>query len=315
MNHNRIEHVNRVFLATVLTFIFGSYLLLYIKQGFHVTIPAFVQLLYSQVILVLPAVIYLVIKKIKPLEFIRFKKVNLVTIVLLVLFGFFIRPFMSLLSAISMLWVENKIADTATQLTTEVNFLWAMTIIAIIPSILEEFVYRGVFYNEYRKVNTGKAVLLSGLLFGLMHMNVNQFIYAFFMGVIFALIIEATDTILASVIVHFTINGSSLFFLKITPWLQEKAGNAGNTALLDSAATTKEEILKLLPSLIMPAIVTLGISVILYYSIATYNRRTESVKQIFRKEMNGEKKNQLLTIPVVVGMGICLFSMISNVVS
>ena len=146
-------------------------------------------------------------------------------------------------------------------------------------------------------------------------MNVNQFIYAFFMGVIFALIIEATDTILASVIVHFTINGSSLFFLKITPWLQEKAGNAGNTALLDSAATTKEEILKLLPSLIMPAIVTLGISVILYYSIATYNRRTESVKQIFRKEMNGEKKNQLLTIRVVVGMGICLFSMISNVVS
>ena len=314
MNNNRIEHVNQVFLATVLTFILGSYLLQMIKDGLNITIPTFVRLVYSQIIFVLPAVIYLFIKKIPPWEFIRLKKVNFVTVILLVLLGIFIRPFMSLLSAISMIWVENTIADTATSLMSEVNFWLALVFIAIIPAILEEFVYRGVFYNEYRKINTKKAVLLSGLLFGLMHMNVNQFVYAFFMGVIFALIIEATDSILASMIVHFTINGSSLLFLKIAPWLQQKAGNADQTALLDTSATTREDVIRLLPSMIVPAIMALAISLLLYYGIVTYNKRVDAVKLIFSKETSEKKTVRLITWPLAAGIGICLLLMILNTI-
>ena len=315
MKNNRVAYINQVFLATILTFIFGSYLLHYIEQGTGIIIPTFVRMIYSQLILLLPAVIYLCVNKIPPVQFIRLKKVNFITIILLVLLGFFVRPLMNLLSVISMIWVENTIEDTATQLLSEVNFFLALLFIAVIPAILEEFVYRGVFYNEYRKVNTRKAVLLSGLLFGVMHMNLNQFIYAFFMGVIFAMIIEATDSILASMIVHFTINGSSLIFLEITPWLQEQAGYANSTTLLDTNVMTREEILKLLPSLVVPAIMALIISLLLYYGIVVYNKRSDVIKRIFSKEENEKKTEKLITAPLVAGLVICIFTMILSAVA
>ncbi len=312
MNNNRVAHVNKVFLTTVLSFLLGSYLLQFIQEV-GITVPTYVRLLYSQLILVLPSIIYMWINKIKFIEFIRFKKINFITVVLLILFGFFIRPFMSLLSAISMIWVKNEIANTAKDLMSEVNFGLALLFIAIIPSVFEEFVYRGVFYNEYRKVNARKAVLLSGLLFGLMHMNLNQFFYAFFMGAIFALVIEATDSILASMIVHFTINGSSLLSMKMVPWLEKQAGNAGDTVLLDSPTLSRGDIVALLPSLIIPAIMALIISLLLYYAIANYNKRIENVKQIFGKEVIEDKSCNLITRPLVVGLGICLLIMSASV--
>ncbi len=314
MNNNRVAHVNQVFLTTVLSFMLGSYLLKLI-QDLGIMLPTYARLLYSQLILVLPSIVYMWINKIKLKEFIRFKKVNFITVVLLILFGFFIRPFMGLLSAISMIWVKNEIANTAKDLLSEVNFGLALFFIAIIPSIFEEVVYRGVFYNEYRKVSTRKAVLLSGLLFGLIHMDLNQFFYAFFMGAIFALVIEATDSILASMIVHFTINGSSLVSMIMVLWLEKQTGSAGNTTLLDSSTLSREEILNLLPSLIIPAFMALVISFLLYYGIAVYNKRIENVKQIFMKEVIEDKSCNLITRPLVIGLGICLLIMSVSVVS
>lgn len=311
MKNNKVSQINEVFLATILVYIIGSFLLEYLRQEIGITLPVYVKLVYSQMILILPSIVYLAVKRINPLEFIRFKKVNFATVVMLVLFGMFIRPFMTLLNAISMVFVENHIANTATTLMNEVNLGLALVFIAVIPSIFEEVVYRGVFYNQYRKVNTRNAVILSGFLFGVMHMNLNQFIYAFFMGVMFALIIEATDSILASIIVHFTINGSSLLFLKITPWLQEQAGASGST-LLDSAEISKQEIMALLPSLIVPAFMSLGISLLLYYGIAAYNNRASNVREIFIKKEEGKQRESLITFPLLAGLSICLFLMIYN---
>ena len=310
MNKNRVAHINQVFLATLLAYILGVYLLSLVEEVCNISLPTYARIIYSQLILVLPAVIYLWVNRIKPMEFIRCKKVSIKTVILLVLLGIFIRPFMTLLSAISMIFSENLIADTATQLMSEVNFPLALLFIAVIPSILEEFVYRGVFYNEYRKINNGKAILLSGLLFGLMHMNLNQFIYAFFMGAMFALVIEATDSIVASMIVHFTINGSSLFLMQIKSWVEQKVGNA---ALVDSTTMNSKTVLKLLPSLVFPALFALGISVLIYYGIAVHNKRLDCIKQLFVKSISKEKTDRLLTTPLVAGIIICLIIMISSI--
>ncbi len=314
MKNNRVEQVNYIFLITVLTYLAGSYVLAYVAATMKLKIPTFVSLLYSQVILILPAVVFIRRNQIKLVEFIRVKKVNLVTVVLLVLLGIMIRPAMSFLSAVSMLWAKNEISDTANQLINEVSFGLALVFMAVIPAVLEEFVYRGVFYNEYRKANTGKAILISGLLFGLMHMNLNQFIYAFFMGVIFALIIEATDSILASMIVHFTINGSSLLLLKLTPLLAKQLGEDGEAALLDSAMTTRQDVLNMLPALVVPAIMSLLISMLIYYGIVKINKRTSDITTLF-KESISEERRRMLTVPLLGGMAICILCMVLNILA
>ena len=50
------------------------------------------------------------------------------------------------------------------------------------------------------------AVLLSALLFGIMHFNIVQFIYAFVLGVLLALFMEKCGHFFAAVLGHVTVN-------------------------------------------------------------------------------------------------------------
>ena len=78
---------------------------------------------------------------------------------------------------------------------------------AILTPILEEMVYRGVIYARLRRdMGMLPAVLLSALLFGIMHFNIVQFIYAFVLGVMLALFMEKCGHFSAAVLGHVTVN-------------------------------------------------------------------------------------------------------------
>lgn len=78
---------------------------------------------------------------------------------------------------------------------------------AILTPILEEMVYRGVIFARLRRdMGMLPAVLLSALLFGIMHFNIVQFIYAFVLGVMLALFMEKCGNFFATVLGHVTVN-------------------------------------------------------------------------------------------------------------
>ena len=62
----------------------------------------------------------------------------------------------------------------------------------------------------YRGNGDGLAVLLSSLLFGLMHGNVAQIPFAFLVGIALGWLYVATDRIWLSIVVHFANNALSL---------------------------------------------------------------------------------------------------------
>lgn len=68
---------------------------------------------------------------------------------------------------------------------------------------------RGVVYRAYRKKSPVLAWILSALLFGLLHMNLNQMPYAFFLGIIMVVMMEASDSLITSMCIHFFVNGIS----------------------------------------------------------------------------------------------------------
>ena len=83
--------------------------------------------------------------------------------------------------------------------------------IAIIPPFFEEFVIRGGLLGSY--VKTGRlraAAILTGLIFGLSHMNGAQFFHTAIMGVLLAVIFEITDSIWPGIMFHFINNGQTL---------------------------------------------------------------------------------------------------------
>lgn len=213
-SQQRIKKINWVFAATVLISLAAGF----IPFG-RITQNYAVLMILSQVILIIPAVVYLLKEKISFADAVRFRPVRPANIMLLILLTILITPLMTLINAISMLFAQNTTMYTMTNLASQNNLLIAVGTTALIPCIFEESVYRGIFYNEYQKVKPLAAIFLSAFLFGILHLNFNQFSYAFTMGIVFALIIEATDSILSTMIVHFFINAGSIVTLYAYPKL------------------------------------------------------------------------------------------------
>ena len=213
---NRIGAVNIVFLVSMLI----SVVVAFLPLDFLVEYPA-LQLIFSQVILVLPSIVYMAVFRLPYAETVRLKKMKLADMAWCILFGILIQPVLTLLNAISMVFSTNILSDFMLQLSSQISFLPALFLMAVVPCVLEETVYRGVFYNEYSKINPWKAALLSGFLFGLMHGNINQFCYAAVMGILFALLIEATGSILSTMLIHFWVNAGSVVLIYLYPKLYE----------------------------------------------------------------------------------------------
>lgn len=213
---SHIGAVNIVFLVSMLI----SVVVAFLPLDFLVERPA-LQLIFSQGILVLPSVVYMLKYHLPYAATVRFKKMRFGDIALCILFGILIQPLLTLLNALSMVFSTNTTSSFIFGLSEQIPFFVALFLMAVIPAVLEETVYRGVFYNEYSKLNPWKAALLSGFLFGLMHGNVNQFCYAAVMGILFALLIEATGSILSTMLIHFWINAGSVVMIYLYPKLYE----------------------------------------------------------------------------------------------
>lgn len=307
---HRVSDVNAVFLCTILTFELIGFLAVFLFQRYGITFTASQNILISQFSLIIPALVYVLKNKINLLEFIRFKPLKFGTVFLLIPFGICIMPLMSFISYLSLLVFQNHIGETVDSLVTNSSFLLSFLVVAVVPAVFEETVYRGVFFNEYRKVNIRKGILLSGLLFGLLHMNMNQFFYAFAMGVVFALLIEATDSILASMIVHLVMNGYSVTMTKVAMLLS----NQGEITDTVEQLQGREGIVTVLGQLFLPTVIATFLAGGLYYIIAMSNGRTEHVKEILKpkKRVSNQGNVTYVTPCLIIGIAFCIIEMISK---
>ena len=209
---NQVSIVNIVFLATIAISVIASFLPFPFLED-----NVALQLIFSQGILIIPALIYMIKYKKSYRETVRFHKLKIGDMFLCILFGILIQPLLTFLNALSLVFTTNSVNTVMFEISEQLPFFAGVTLLAFVPCVLEETVYRGIFYNEYRKVDPWKAVLLSGVLFGLMHGNLNQFVYATVMGILFALLIEATGSILSTMLIHFCINAWSVVVMYALP--------------------------------------------------------------------------------------------------
>jgi|TARA_B110000240_G_C13374458_1_gene399683 membrane protease YdiL (CAAX protease family) len=89
-----------------------------------------------------------------------------------------------------------------------------MGLILLAP-ILEEIIFRGIVLKGFLiNYNPKKAILLSAIVFGIVHMEPTQVINAFIIGLFFGWIYYKTKSILITMILHFIAN-SSVFIQSI----------------------------------------------------------------------------------------------------
>jgi membrane protease YdiL (CAAX protease family) len=72
--------------------------------------------------------------------------------------------------------------------------------------IVEELTFRKALCDRLHDTHEGYAAVISGLLFGLMHGNHQQFFLAFFIGMLFAMVYQRTGRIVYTMLLHGMIN-------------------------------------------------------------------------------------------------------------
>lgn len=84
---------------------------------------------------------------------------------------------------------------------------------ALLPAICEELIFRGIIFNGLRKkMSDISAVLLSSLLFMLMHASLEQMIFPFLLGIVLAWVVLRTGSVAASMVIHFMCNAINITF-------------------------------------------------------------------------------------------------------
>ena len=161
-------------------------------------------------------------------------------------------------------------------------------------------------YNSYRKDgNALGAILLSALVFGFMHMNLNQAGYAFVIGIALAFIMIATNSIWAPFIMHLIINGQSVCMMYITEYFMP-----GSLAA-DAAAMTKQDLLMTIGIYSVIAAVTTVLAVCLLIFIADREGRKEELRNLLVKNEDAKRR---VTPSLMVALIIALAYMILEAV-
>ena len=159
-------------------------------------------------------------------------------------------------------------------------FFLQVLLVAILPAVGEEFLHRGFLMNGIRNIGTKKAILISGLLFGFLHFNINQFFYATVLGIIIAFVGSVSRSIVPCIIIHFTNNFISVYFSfasynkwplhNMYGWFAEKI-SSGNKILVFT-------ICFIAVALLVALLIYL---IVLIFKITTYNKVRKALEGAF----------------------------------
>ncbi len=133
--------------------------------------------------------------------------------------------------------VNNVILDVVSGTSLITNVLYMV----ICAPIMEEFIFRKLIVDRTVRYGQGTAVLLSGLMFGLFHGNLNQFVYAFSIGMFFAFLYVKTGQIKYTIGIHMIVN---FFGSIVSTWMMEAMNYEGYLEAV-SAGAGMDELMQL----------------------------------------------------------------------
>lgn len=112
---------------------------------------------------------------------------------------------------LSMFGFENKASDYGSTSGTAENIIYFIAI-AVVPPIIEEFLFRGAILGSLRKHGDALAIVVSAVMFGFAHSNFIQTPVTFLTGLVLAYLTVKTNSLIPAIIIHFVNNGSSVAF-------------------------------------------------------------------------------------------------------
>ncbi len=184
--------------------------------------------------------------------------------------------------------------------------------IVILAPIFEELLFRATNYRNAMKYGAWSMIIISGITFGLWHMNYIQTLYTAFFGVFSCFMYSKTRSIIPSVIAHMSLNlisGIEILLIDYDAVLRFSEGKASLFDVLDSI---------MIAAVIGVFIIGLAITGLVLFIIEVVKHRRSFVVENSLPDVPESKKTlTYLTAPVTVIMflllgGLTVFNAISG---
>jgi membrane protease YdiL (CAAX protease family) len=108
--------------------------------------------------------------------------------------------------AIALLKGDKELLNPAQVAIFNSNIILSMIYASLVAPVFEELIFRKLLLDKLRRFGDLPAMLMSGIAFGLFHLNLSQFFYAAVLGIIFAYITLKTNTVRYSIMLHMIVN-------------------------------------------------------------------------------------------------------------
>lgn len=169
--------------------------------------------IFQVAVIGLPAMIYMLINKIDIKDTIRLNRISfheILSVVGLAISGYLV------IIPINVLW-QSFLYMFGEPFTPELppmeNGLQYFAVIlstAVTPALVEEFMFRGVIQRGYERIGVKSSIIITGVLFGILHGNIAGLPTYIILGILLGYIVYRTNSIWAGIIYHFINNTISI---------------------------------------------------------------------------------------------------------
>ena len=272
-----------------------SFLLTFLYARYDFELNMIVNILLSEALLIVPTFFMLLFGKEKVTEVLSIRKMKLSTVCGVVAFTMAASPLITLVNLASQLFVENTVTSSSEQFLS-LHPLLLVFFVGILAPVCEEVVFRGAIFSGFKKEgNIFKAVFASGLLFGLLHMNINQASYAFVIGVLLGFLVEATGSIFSSILFHVLINSSNAIMMIISD-------SVLNAEVMDNAReiVTMGTLLNMMGVYLVLAVIGTTIAICLLVWMSKNEGRGMFLTKAWTDRK--QKTGKIISVPYIIGI-------------
>ncbi len=292
---------NRVFLYGVLSTLVLTLLYALWVNIFPGDLNIILNNFLSEVVVLVPALAVVLFHGEKLGNVIIFKGIKIRSVLLTFLYVMLLYPLVTFVNSVSMLFVDNTVLEASGQILSLP--IWQVVIsFGLFGPLVEEVVFRGVILQSYQR--TGRilaSIILSSFLFGIIHMNFNQFAYGAVMGVMFALLFEATGSVLTSFIAHAIFNTTEVVLMFASADAISEAQE-----YLDDFGVGNAQLISIGIYFVL-AIIGTSLAMCVVYKMSEIEGRKAFMAGITKCKKQGYK---LITLPLIVAVILAIAYMI-----
>lgn len=299
----KILGINYLYLIVAILLIGASGVLSFIDVK-----SIYYQIIITQyIVILLPSILFMLIKKYNFKEVLRLNKISLKQAMLSVLIPIFAYPIGLFFNYITIIIISLfgelhpsplPIPENATM------FLVSILLIALTPGICEEIMFRGLIFSAYERIGAKSAIVITGLLFGLFHFDIQNILGPAFLGILFAYMVYKTNSIYVSMIAHAVNNAIALTLMTLAGGL-EGVANELQGIQQSQEAMPMPELEAMLIFFVFLTMFAVTSGLIVYFLLKSLPKASLENKVI---EVEKEKIGFLHILPIVVVLILFIYS-------